>query len=147
MKSVETLQLRVHEQCRSSVEIARFLEAQPAVVRVLYPGLESHPQHELAKKQMNGGFGTVISFEVQGGQQAAFKLQDSLRLIDISNNLGDVKTMITNPWTTTQYRLPPEQRLAMGVNEGLLRLSIGLEDVKDLIRDLEAAIQSSQSLD
>src|SRR5690606_26111854 len=144
-KSLETLRLRVIEQCRSALEIARFLAQQPELVRVIYPGLESHPQHELAKQQMKGGFGTVISFEVKGGQAAAFKLQDALRIVDISNNLGDTKTLITHPWTTTQFRLPPEQRLAMGVNDGLVRLSVGLEDTNDLIKDLAAAIAASQA--
>ncbi len=144
LKGLETLQLRVREQARSALAIARFLEAKPEIERVIYPGLESHPQHELAKRQMDGGFGTVIAFEIAGGQQAAFKFQDSLQLIDISNNLGDAKSLITHPWTTTQQKLIEAERLAMGVTEGLVRLSVGLEDAEDLISDIYSAIRASR---
>jgi O-succinylhomoserine sulfhydrylase len=143
LKGLETLQLRVREQARSALAIARFLETKREVSRVLYPGLESHPQHALAKRQMNGGFGTVVAFEINGGQTAAFRFQNSLRLVDISNNLGDSKSLITHPWTTTQQKLTEGEKFAMGVTEGLVRLSVGLEDVEDLIEDIDSALQIS----
>ena len=107
--------------------------------RVVYPWLESHPQHELAKSQMYGG-GTVVTFEVEGGKDAAFRLMNALQVIDISNNLGDAKSLITHPATTTHRRLSEEARLAVGITGGVLRVSVGLEDVRDLREDLERAL-------
>lgn len=144
LKGLETLRLRVREQAHSAQAIAEFLETRPEVQRVLYPGLPSHPQHELATRQMDGGFGTVVAFEIAGGQEAAFAFQDSLQLIDISNNLGDAKSLITHPWTTTQQKLSEPDRLAMGVTPGLVRLSVGLEDAEDLIDDIASALDTSR---
>ncbi|MEW5727036.1 MAG: O-succinylhomoserine sulfhydrylase [Pseudomonadota bacterium] len=142
LKGLETLDLRVRQQCDSALAVARFLETRPEVARVLYPGLESHPQHALAKRQMAGA-GTIVAFEMAGGKAAAFALQDRLEVIDISNNLGDSKSLITHPWTTTHQRVPPADKQAMGIGEGLLRLSVGLEDPLDLIEDLERALAAT----
>ncbi len=135
LKGLETLDLRLERMCDATVEIARYLEANDAVERVLHPNLESHPQHALAKRQMSHG-GTVVSFDVPGGKEAAFRFLHALELIDISNNLGDAKSLITHPATTTHQRLKPEERDQMGIGDGMLRLSVGLEDTDDLKEDL-----------
>lgn len=139
LKGLETLKLRVRAQCASAVEIAHFLEQHPAIRRVLHPGLRSHPQHELAARQMKAG-GTIVSFFVDGGREEAFDLLRRLRTIDISNNLGDAKSLITHPASTTHRNIGEEARLAMGITQGMLRLSVGLEDAEDLIRDLDQAL-------
>jgi O-succinylhomoserine sulfhydrylase len=139
LKGVETLSLRVEKQAAAALELARALEASPNVSRVLYPWLESHPQHELAKAQMYGG-GTVVTFEVDGGKAAAFALMNALQVIDISNNLGDSKSLITHPATTTHRRMGEQARLAVGITDGVLRVSVGLEDVRDLLEDLQRAL-------
>jgi O-succinylhomoserine sulfhydrylase len=139
LKGVETLSLRVEKQAAAALELARALEASPNVSRVLYPWLESHPQHELAKAQMYGG-GTVVTFEVDGGKAAAFALMNALQVIDISNNLGDSKSLITHPATTTHRRMGEQARLAVGITDGVLRVSVGLEDVRDLVEDLQRAL-------
>jgi O-succinylhomoserine sulfhydrylase len=138
LKSLETLPLRVAAQTRSAEKIADFLAGNPYVARVLYPGRTDHPQHALAKKQMKGG-GTLVSFEVKGGKPAAFTFANALSIIGISNNLGDAKSLVTHPATTTHQRLKPEQRAHLGIGEGMIRLSVGLEDVDDLIEDLDQA--------
>ena len=142
LKGLETLDLRVERQCRSALRIAQFLESHPAITRVLYPGLESHPQHALAKAQMSD-FGTVVSFEVAGGKAPAFALLDNLRIVDISNNLGDSKSLITHPATTTHRAMPEEDREKLGITEGFARISAGLEDVEDLIEDLDQALTTA----
>jgi O-succinylhomoserine sulfhydrylase len=139
LKGVETLSLRVEKQAAAALELARALEASPNVSRVVYPWLESHPQHELAKAQMYGG-GTVVTFEVDGGKAAAFALMNALQVIDISNNLGDSKSLITHPATTTHRRMGEQARLAVGITDGVLRVSVGLEDVRDLVEDLQRAL-------
>ncbi|MBV9637782.1 MAG: O-succinylhomoserine sulfhydrylase [Methylobacteriaceae bacterium] len=139
LKSLETLPVRVAAEVRSAELIADFLAQQPHIVKVLYPGRADHPQHELAQRQMLGN-GTLVAFGVAGGKEAAFRLANRLSIIGISNNLGDAKSLITHPATTTHQRLPPAARAEMGVTEGLLRLSVGLEDVDDLIDDLAQAI-------
>ncbi len=139
LKGLETLDLRVERAAANALAVARFLEARPEVARVRYPGLASHPQHDLARRQMRG-FGTMVAFELGGGKGAAYRLLDGLGLVDISNNLGDAKSLICHPWTTTHQRMAPEDKLAMGIGEGLLRLSVGLEDVLDLVEDLTAAL-------
>ncbi len=139
LKGLETLDLRVRAQSAAALELARWLEEHPAVARVHYPGLESHPQHALAKRQQRAG-GAVLSFEVKGGRAAAWKLIDSTRLISITANLGDVKSTITHPATTTHGRISPEARAAAGITEGLVRLSVGLEAVSDLKTDLERGL-------
>lgn len=139
MKGLETLDLRIERHCANALKVARFLESRPEIARVLYPGLESHPQHALAKAQMRG-FGGVVAFELAGGKAAAYSLLNGLEVIDISNNLGDAKSLATHPWTTTHQRLTPEAKLAQGISEGLIRLSVGLEDADDLVEDLERAL-------
>lgn len=139
LKGLETLDLRVERHAANALKVARFLEGRAEIARVLYPGLESHPQHELAKRQMSG-FGGIVSFAVKGGKPAAYKLLNGLEIVDISNNLGDSKSLATHPWTTTHQRLAPEDKLAQGIDEGLIRLSVGLEDADDLIEDLERAL-------
>ena len=108
---------------------------------MLYPGRADHPQAEIARRQMSGG-GTLVAFEVEGGKSAAFAMANALSIIGISNNLGDAKSLITHPETTTHQRLKPEQRAALGIGSGLLRLSVGLEDVDDLIEDLAQALEA-----
>jgi O-succinylhomoserine sulfhydrylase len=142
LKGLETLDLRVERQCRTAARLAAFLERHPAVTRVLYPGLQSHPQHALAKAQMSD-FGTVVSFEVAGGKSAAFGLLDNLAIIDISNNLGDSKSLITHPATTTHRAMPEEDRENLGITDGFARISAGLEDVEDLLEDLDRALEAS----
>jgi len=139
LKGLETMDLRVDRQCDNALDIARFLEGHNSIKRVLYPHLESHPQAALARRQMSKG-GTMVSFELAGGKEAAFRLLDGLEIIDISNNLGDAKSLITHPATTTHQRLPAEERERLGITDGLLRLSVGLEDVEDLKEDLAQAL-------
>ena len=139
LKSLETLPVRVAAQVRSAERIAEFLGAHPRVKKVLYPGRPDHPQYEVARRQMKGG-GTMMAFEVEGGKAAAFAFANALSIIGISNNLGDAKSLITHPETTTHQRLKPEQRAALGIGPGLLRLSVGLEDAEDLMEDLGRAL-------
>ncbi|GAA2500980.1 O-succinylhomoserine sulfhydrylase [Terrabacter carboxydivorans] len=139
LKGLETLSLRVERMAASALEVARFLESHPSVKRVVHPFLESHPQHELAKRQMRAA-GTVVTFELDGGKDEAFALMNALQVIDISNNLGDSKSLITHPATTTHRRLAPEARAAVGITDGVLRVSVGLEDVRDLVDDLRRAL-------
>jgi O-succinylhomoserine sulfhydrylase len=139
VKGLETMSLRVERMAASALEVARFLESHPRVSRVVHPFLESHPQHELAKRQMLAA-GTVVTFELDGGKDEAFALMNALEVIDISNNLGDSKSLITHPATTTHRRLTPEARAAVGITDGVLRVSVGLEDVRDLIDDLSRAM-------
>lgn len=141
LKGLETLELRVRAHGESAHQVARFLEAHPGVERVLYPGLESHPQHALARRQMDGG-GGLLAVQVGGGQARAFEVQNRLRLIAISNNLGDAKSLITHPTTTTHQRFTEAQRALLGITPDLLRLSVGLEDPADLIDDLDQALRS-----
>ena len=140
LKGLETLSLRVERMSTSALELARVLEAHPKISRVLYPWLKSHPQHDLATKQMSGG-GTVVTFELVGGKDEAFAVMNALEIVDISNNLGDAKSMITHPATTTHRRLGPQGRLAVGITDGVLRVSVGLEDVRDLVEDFERALR------
>jgi O-succinylhomoserine sulfhydrylase len=135
LKGLETLDLRMQKHCDNAEALAQWLEKQDAVKRIYYPGLTSHPQHELAKKQQNR-FGGLISFEVKGGQEAAWRVIDSTRIMSITANLGDVKTTITHPATTTHGRITPEQRQAAGISDGLIRISVGLEEIEDLQGDL-----------
>ncbi len=139
LKSLETLPVRVAAQTASAGRIADRLAAHPGVARVYYPGRADHPQAALIKRQMKGG-GTLVAFEVKGGKAAAFRMANALSIIGISNNLGDAKSLITHPETTTHQRLKPEARAELGINGALVRLSVGLEDVDDLIEDLESAL-------
>jgi O-succinylhomoserine sulfhydrylase len=139
LKGLETLELRMRAQSQAALELARWLESHPAVQRVYYPGLESHPQHALARRQQRAG-GAVVSFEVKGGREAAWRVIDSTRLVSITANLGDVKTTITHPATTTHGRISPEARAAAGITEGLVRLAVGLEALADLKADIERGL-------
>lgn len=139
VKGLETLSLRVERMAANALEVARFLEGHPRVTRVVHPFLESHPQHELAVRQMLAG-GTVVTFEIDGGKDDAFAVMSALQVIDISNNLGDAKSLVTHPATTTHRRLTPEARAAVGITDGVLRVSVGLEDVRDLVEDLGRAL-------
>lgn len=135
LKGLETLSLRMDAHSKHALELARWLEAQPAVARVLYPGLPSHPQHDLAMKQQKTG-GGIVAFELKGGKDAAWTLIDATKLVSITANLGDAKTTITHPATTTHSRMTPEQRTAAGISDGLIRVAVGLEAVADLKADL-----------
>lgn len=135
LKGLETLKLRMRAHSESALHLARWLEEQPLVARVYYPGLPSHPQHELAKSQQTG-FGGIVSFEVEGGRETAWRVIDATRLLSITANLGDVKTTITHPATTTHGRLSQQERDAAGIRDGLLRISVGLEEIDDIKADL-----------
>jgi O-succinylhomoserine sulfhydrylase len=139
LKGLETLELRVDRQCRTASAIARYLETHPKVTRVLYPGLPSHPQYELARRQMMQG-GGVVCFDVAGDKASCFRFMDALRLVDISNNLGDSKSLVTHPATTTHSRLKPEARAKLGIGDSLVRFSAGLEAEADLLDDIERAL-------
>jgi O-succinylhomoserine sulfhydrylase len=139
LKGLETLDIRMERHCASAREVARFLSDLPGLKKVIYPGLESHPQHELCKRQMKDA-GSIVCFEVDGGIEETFKVMNAFQLIDISNNLGDAKSLTTHPATTTHQRLSPEDRAAVGITDGLVRISVGLEDVEDIKADLAQAL-------
>lgn len=139
LKGLETMDLRVRAQVETAGRLARALESHPAVKRVLYPGLESFPQHELAQRQMSGG-GTLVAFHLGAGREHAFQVLNRLKVIRISNNLGDSRSLITHPASTTHSKMPEADRLAVGITEDLLRLSVGLEDAPDLLADLNQAL-------
>jgi O-succinylhomoserine sulfhydrylase len=142
LKSLETLDLRMKAHCESALKIADFLAGHKKVARVLYPFRADHPQVALAKKQMSGG-GGVVTFEVKGGKKEAFQFANALQIIDVSNNLGDTKSLVTHPETTTHQKLTPEARAAAGVTSGMIRLSVGLEDADDLCEDLDQALKQA----
>ena len=142
LKGLETLELRVTAMCRAANEIATWLAGRGDLGRVVYPGLSDHPQHALAAAQMSG-FGTVVGFEVPGGKAGAFRFLNALRLVDISNNLGDAKSLVTHPATTTHQRIPEAERNSLGITAGYVRLSVGLEDPDDLREDLERALAAA----
>jgi O-succinylhomoserine sulfhydrylase len=142
LKGLETLELRMRAHSAAALELARWLEQQPKVKRVHYAGLPSHPQHQLAKRQQSG-FGGIIAFELTGGQDAAWRFVDATRLMSITANLGDVKTTLTHPATTTHGRITPAEREQAGITEGLLRISVGLEDLRDLKADLQLGLAAS----
>jgi O-succinylhomoserine sulfhydrylase len=142
VKGLETLELRLNAQCQSAERLARFLEQHPAVKFARYPTLDSHPQKALAGKQMAGG-GTVVTFSLKGGKAAAFRCLDTFGIIDISNNLGDSKSLACHPATTTHQRLSAEERAKLGIDDGVIRLSVGLEDIADLEEDLDQACRAA----
>ncbi len=142
LKSLETLELRVERHTRNAAGIAEWLQGRRDVSQVRYPGLPSHPQHALAKRQMSG-YGSLVTLELPGGKAAAFRFLDALQLIDISNNLGDAKSLVCHPATTTHSRLTEQERAAIGVTPGVVRLSIGLEDPQDLLEDIERALAAA----
>ncbi len=144
LKGLETMPLRIKAQCESARLIADTLATLPNVTRVIYPGRTDHPQASLAAAQMPGG-GQMIAFEVDGGKQGAFRCLNALRLIKISNNLGDAKSLVTHPATTTHFKLTPEQRTELGITDGMIRLSVGLEAAQDLIDDVTAAVAAAKS--
>jgi O-succinylhomoserine sulfhydrylase len=140
LKGLETLKIRLEAQSRSALELARWLEQQPRVERVNYPGLPSHPQHALAKRQQKG-YGAIVSFDVKGGKEAAWHVVDATRLLSITANLGDTRTTITHPASTTHGRISQEARNAAGIGDGLLRVAVGLEDIEDLKADLARGLK------
>ena len=146
LKSLESLSVRVAHQCASAARIADALAAEPAVKRVIYPGRADHPDAEIIKRQMTGG-STLVTFELYGGKAEAFRFANALSIILISNNLGDAKSIITHPATTTHQRLTPEARARMGIGDGMLRLSVGLEDPEDLMDDLRHALATQRAHD
>jgi O-succinylhomoserine sulfhydrylase len=139
-KGLETLSVRVLEQSRRALELARWLEAHPAVARVYHPGLPSHPQHELAMRQQNGHGGAVLSFDIKGGREQAFAVVDATRVCSIAANFGDVRTIITHPASTTHGRLTEAQRQAAGIGQAMIRLGVGLEHLDDLKADLSRGL-------
>ncbi len=141
LKGLETLNLRMHAHSENAGRVAAWLEGQPAVERVYYPGLESHPQHDLVARQQQAP-GGLLAFDVRGGQAAAWRVIDATRMLSITANLGDAKTTITHPATTTHGRLSPEQRQEAGIGDGLVRVAVGLEDVDDVIVDLGRGLSS-----
>ena len=141
LKGLETLSLRMDAHSRNALELATWLESHPGIERVWYPGLPSHPQHELAMRQQKTG-GGIVAFEVKGGQSAAWRVVDGCRLLSITANLGDAKTTITHPATTTHSRMSPEQRAFAGIGDGLLRVAVGLESVRDIRNDLSRGLQA-----
>lgn len=139
LKGLETLDIRMHRHCDNAEKVAAYLEKHPKVTRVFYPGLSSHPQYALAQKQMDRG-GNMIAFTMKD-KRSAFAFMNALRIIDISNNLGDSKSLITHPTTTTHSNIAPEEQLKLNLTEGLMRLSVGLEDADDLVADIEQALR------
>ena len=142
LKGLETLPVRVHAQCATAAVVADRVATMQGVRRVLYCGRADHPQAALAKRQMSGG-GQVVTFELDGGKAAAFRFLNALQLVKISNNLGDTKSLITHPATTTHQRLKPADRAELGITDGMLRLSVGLEAAADLVADLEAGLAAT----
>ena len=141
LKGLETLELRMLAQSAAALELAKWLQSHPKVTRVHYPGLPSHPQHELAKRQQRAA-GSVLSFEVKGAREAAWRVIDSTRLVSVTANLGDVKTTIVHPASTTHGRISPDARAAAGITEGLIRLAVGLEALADLEQDLARGLEA-----
>lgn len=145
LKGLETIDLRVRAQAESALAIAEALQDHPALERTIYPGLASHAQAALVQKQLDGKGGTVLSIDLQGGQEAAFKFLNALEIAVISNNLGDAKSIATHPATTTHQRLPDAQKAELGITPGLVRFSVGLEDTQDLIADISRALEAAQN--
>lgn len=139
LKGLETLKLRMDAQSANALELAKRLEAHPSVERVFYPGLPSHPQHQLAMRQQASG-GAIVAFEVKGGREGAWRVVDNCQMLSITANLGDTKTTITHPATTTHGRITPEAREAAGIREGLLRVAVGLESVDDIFADISRGL-------
>lgn len=140
LRGVKTLALRMERACQSALTIAQWLEARPDIERVIYPGLPSHPQHELAKRQMMNGFGGIISVDVKGGLAPARRMLERTRLFTLAESLGGVESLIEHPAIMTHASIPAEQRAALGISDGLVRLSVGIESCSDLISDLDAAL-------
>lgn len=143
LKSLETLALRMERHSQNALHVARFLQSQANVTRVFYPGLPDHPQHALAQAQMPRGFGGMVSFEVAGGKDAAWRVIDGSEGLSISGNLGDARSIITHPDTTTHYRVAPEEKARVGITGGVIRLSVGLEDADDICAALAQGLQNT----
>jgi O-succinylhomoserine sulfhydrylase len=141
LKGMETLKIRMEAHSANALEMARWLEIQPNVTKVYYPGLSSHPQHSLAKQQQKTG-GGIVSFEVKGGKNQAWRVINSTRMISITANLGDTKSTLTHPASTTHSRISQEERNAAGITDGLLRIAVGLESVKDIKADLARGLKT-----
>ena len=141
LKGLETLKLRMRAHCTNALNLARWLQLQPPVTHVYYPGLENHPQYELGQQQQRGG-GGIVSFEVEGGRVAAWNLINATRMLSITANLGDTKSTITHPATTTHGRLTEEEQTEAGISQGLIRISVGLEDIEDIQADLVAGLKN-----
>ena len=140
LKGLETIDLRVRAQAASALQIAQAFEGHEKLARMIYPGLAAHAQNALVQRQLGGKGGTVVSFDLAGGQEAAFRFLNALEIAVISNNLGDAKSIATHPATTTHQRLPEAQKAELGITPGLVRFSVGLEDVEDLIADIGRAL-------
>ena len=140
LKGLETLELRMAQHCSNARKVAELLSNHTELSKVIYPGLKTHPQHNLYKKQMSDA-GSIVCFELEGGIKQAFKVMNAFKLIDISNNLGDAKSLVTHPASTTHQRLSQEDRDAVGVTDGLVRISVGLEDIEDIKEDLDQALR------
>lgn len=143
LKGLETLDLRVRAQAANAAAVAEAIEGHAALARVLYPGLKSHPQHDLALAQMGGSGGTMVAIDLKGGKEAAFRFLNALQVALISNNLGDAKTIVTHPATTTHQRLSDEQKATLGITPGLIRISLGIEDGEDLVADILQALDAA----
>ena len=141
LKGLETLSVRVHRQTDTAATVSVALVDHPKVTRMIYPGRPDHPQAAIAQKQMRGG-STLVAFEIKGGKRGAFRFLDALKLVRISNNLGDAKSLITHPATTTHQRLAPAQRAELGISDGLVRVSVGLEDPDDIVEDVLGALHA-----
>ncbi len=145
LKGLETLDLRLERHCANALKVAEFLSRRSGVSNVLYPGLTAHPQYDLAMQQMRAG-GTVVTFSIDGGKEAAFSFLNGLEIVDISNNLGDAKSLATHPSTTTHQRLSAAERALVGIGDGMVRMSVGLENIDDLVDDLDRALADRHSL-
>ena len=139
-KSLETLPVRIEKHCENALKVAEFLEIHPNVASVKYPFLKSHPQYEVAKKQMKLG-GNIVAFEIKGGIESGRKFLDKIKLCSLSANLGDTRSIVTHPASTTHSKLTEEERLAVSITDGLVRVSVGLETVQDVINDLKQALE------
>ena len=139
-KSLETLPVRIEKHCENAQKVAEFLESHPNVASVKYPFLKSHPQYEVAKKQMKLG-GNIVAFEIKGGIESGRKFLDKIKLCSLSANLGDTRSIVTHPASTTHSKLTEEERLAVSITDGLVRVSVGLETVQDVINDLKQALE------
>ena len=142
LKGLETLDLRVARHCENATELAHFLHNHPEVESVRFPGLPDHPQYALAQAQMKGP-GSVVTFAIRGDKRRAFRVLNALRIVNISNNLGDARSLITHPATTTHQRLTPEERAHLGISDRLVRVSVGLEDIEDIKEDIDQALAAA----
>lgn len=142
-KSLETLAVRLEQHCNNALQLARFLESHSEINRVFYPFLPSHPQYELARKQMQLG-GGIVSFEIKGGTETALRFLNGIKMISLSSNLGDTRSIATHPATTTHSKLKPEERAAVGITDGLIRISVGLEHIDDIVQDIAQALEQTR---